>query len=239
MVDVLASIDWGSLYIPAPVALGAVAVIGYLFGRRTRSDQRTVRDAQRAKRELRRAKLVAKELEKIAELVRTDLATHRESVIRFKDRVSEMSHDTEDASWQELCREAESILRPTLKLAAQISYAYDQIRQQTNHLMAFTEVRTDPLTGVSNRRGLDETLEGMFALLACDFRSRSLQADQRSAGTSSGRPHIAEVRATGGRNGPRYRCRGPLRRRRVRCDDAIHDPAWRGDPGRTSPEAGR
>ncbi len=31
--------------------------------------------------------------------------------------------------------------------------------------MSFTEVRTDPLTRVSNRRGLDESLESMFAHL--------------------------------------------------------------------------
>jgi diguanylate cyclase (GGDEF)-like protein len=57
------------------------------------------------------------------------------------------------------------MLKPTLRLAAQIAHAYDEIRQQSNHLMSFTEVRTDPLTRVSNRRALDETLETMFSLL--------------------------------------------------------------------------
>ena len=31
--------------------------------------------------------------------------------------------------------------------------------------MTFTEVRTDALTGIANRRGLDEALEGQLALL--------------------------------------------------------------------------
>jgi diguanylate cyclase (GGDEF)-like protein len=57
------------------------------------------------------------------------------------------------------------MLKPTLKLAAQLAAAYDEIRQQSNNLMTFTEVRTDPLTGVSNRRALDETLESMFAMM--------------------------------------------------------------------------
>ena len=57
------------------------------------------------------------------------------------------------------------MLKPTLKLAAQFAAAYDEIRQQSNNLMTFTEVRTDPLTGVSNRRALDETLESMFAMM--------------------------------------------------------------------------
>ena len=46
------------------------------------------------------------------------------------------------------------MLKPTLKLASQLAAAYDEIRQQSNNLMTFTEVRTDPLTGVSNRRAL-------------------------------------------------------------------------------------
>src|SRR5262249_38055526 len=83
----------------------------------------------------------------------------------FKDRVGELSAQEKEAAWQELCTEAEQVLKPTLRLAEQIARAYDEIRQQTNHLMAFTEVRTDPLTRVNNRRGLDETLESMLALM--------------------------------------------------------------------------
>jgi len=45
------------------------------------------------------------------------------------------------------------------------NHARDIIRQQTNHLMTFTEVRTDPLTGVCNRRGLDDALATQFAML--------------------------------------------------------------------------
>ena len=121
--------------------------------------------SRQARRELRRAKLVAKELEQVAESVRKHLATHHLSVARFKDRICELSAHEKDAAWQELCGEAEQILKPTLRLAEQIAQAYDEIRQQTNQLMTFSEVRTDPLTRVSNRRGLDETLESMFALM--------------------------------------------------------------------------
>jgi diguanylate cyclase len=51
-------------------------------------------------------------------------------------------------------------------LATQIASAYDEIRQQSTTLMSFTEVRTDPLTGVKNRRGLDDALSAQFALLS-------------------------------------------------------------------------
>jgi diguanylate cyclase (GGDEF)-like protein len=156
--------DIWNLHIPVPVALAAVALIGYLFGHRTRSHIKV--DVENARRELKRARLVAKELEQIAETVRRDLATHRSSVSKFKDRVTTLAGQQNDASWQDLCKEAEEMLKPTLKLATQISLAYDEIRQQTAQLMTFTEVRTDPLTGVSNRRALDETLDNMFAMMA-------------------------------------------------------------------------
>ena len=149
--------------IPFPVALSLIAVLGYLVGRRSRA--KAIDEADKARRELRRAKAVAKELEQIAEEVRKNLATHHLSVARFKDRVCELSTQEKDAAWQELCKEAEQILKPTLRLAEQIAQSYDEIRQQSNHLMTFSEVRTDPLTRVSNRRGLDETLDSMFALM--------------------------------------------------------------------------
>ncbi len=149
--------------IPLPVALAVIAVLGYLAGRTSRA--RALNEADKARRELRRAKAVAKELEQIAEGVRRQLASHHMSIARFKDRVSELSDHDKSAGWSELGREAEQILKPTLRLAEQISRAYDEIRQQTNHLMSFTEVRTDPLTRVSNRRGLDESLNSLFALL--------------------------------------------------------------------------
>jgi diguanylate cyclase len=149
--------------IPLPVALAAIAVLGYLAGRRTRAH--AITEADKARRELRRAKVVARELEQIAEGVRKQLATHHLSVARFKDRVAKLNNEEKDAAWQDLCAEAEQILKPTLRLAEQIALAYDEIRQQTNQLMTFSEVRTDPLTRVSNRRCLDETLDSMFALL--------------------------------------------------------------------------
>jgi diguanylate cyclase (GGDEF)-like protein len=156
--------DLSALNLPVTVALAAVALLGYLFGRGSRVVLQ-ITEAEQARRELKRAKSVARELEQISEQIRKSLASHHSSIIRFKDRVAELSGNDQEVAWQELCREAEDMLKPTLRLASQIAHAYDEIRQQTNHLMAFTELRTDPLTRVSNRRALDECLENMFALL--------------------------------------------------------------------------
>jgi len=160
----LAEFSWASLQLPTPVALSIVALLGYIVGRRKKEHQHLTGEVQ-ARRELKRAQAVAKELERIAVAVRRSLATHHSSVLKFKDRVSNLGGNQQDAAWQELCSEAEGMLKPTLKLAAQLAAAYDEIRQQSNNLMTFTEVRTDPLTGVSNRRALDETLESMFAMM--------------------------------------------------------------------------
>jgi diguanylate cyclase len=86
-------------------------------------------------------------------------------VAKFKDRVAKLGNHQQGAAWKELSREAENILTPTLQLAAQIAAAYDEMRQQSSHLMTFTEARTDPLTSVFNRRGLDDTLRGHFSLM--------------------------------------------------------------------------
>ncbi len=147
----LAELDFWAVHLPVPVALAAVALIGYLVGRRKGNQQKISHEAQ-ARRELKRAQAVAKELERIAVAVRRSIATHHSSVLKFKDRVSTLGGTEQNGDWQELCSEAEGMLKPTLKLAGQLAAAYDEIRQQSNNLMTFTEVRTDPLTGVSNRR---------------------------------------------------------------------------------------
>jgi len=108
---------------------------------------------------------VAAELEKIAWSVRQGIAGHQACLARFKEQIGRLAHCDQQSACKQLCREAEELLRPTLRLAAQLANAYDEIRQQTAYLMAFTEVRTDPLTGLQNRRGLDEALASQFALL--------------------------------------------------------------------------
>ena len=155
------------------VALSAVAVIGYLFGQRTRkSGAETWTESSR--RELKRATSIARELEKITANVRKDLASHRATVTEFKTRIMLLSDQKQEQSWQEVCEEAEKILGPTLQLANQMSFAYDQIRQQTTQLMSFSEVRTDPLTGICNRRALEEQLDMMFAMMTRYDRTFSI-----------------------------------------------------------------
>lgn len=155
-------LDPSILGISAPVALAVVAVLGYWFGRR----QGETAEQQSARRELKRAKTVVRELEKIAQQVRSHLAHHHRSVIVFKQSIQVLNQHPDEVDWQKLSAEAEKMLAPTQQLAAQIAQAYDLIRQQANQLVSFAEVRTDPLTGLSNRRALDEALTSLLTLRA-------------------------------------------------------------------------
>jgi len=155
--------DW-ILGIPTPVAMALIALIGYFLGKR---NYRPVSTEQAyARRELKRAKAIVKQLEEISREVRRNLASHQSSIAHFKERILLMSSEGDEPgeSWQALCEEAERMLSPTMRLSAQIANAYDEVRQQANLLMTFTESRTDPLTGLSNRRALDDSLESLFAM---------------------------------------------------------------------------
>ena len=151
-------------YLPTIFALAVVATVGYVFGRSSRREVQG--QADQARRELKRAKAVARNLEMIVESIRVNLETHQSKTAKFKDRVRQLSGQEQEAAWKELLKEAEEMLRPTMQLTTQIAHAYDELRQQSNHLMTFTEVRTDPLTKVCNRRALDEHLLSTFALFA-------------------------------------------------------------------------
>ncbi|MHC2067602.1 GGDEF domain-containing protein [Bremerella sp. T1] len=155
--------DW-IFGIPTPAALALVALIGYVIGKKTPRNV-SVGEAY-ARRELKRAKAIVQQLEEISREVRRNLASHQSSIAHFKERIVLMSSETDHSgeSWQTLCEEAERMLSPTMRLSAQIANAYDEVRQQANLLMTFTESRTDPLTGLSNRRALDDSLESLFAM---------------------------------------------------------------------------
>ena len=148
--------------LPIPVALAAVAVLGYVFGRRHNQPSSAASEATR--RELKRAQAVVHDLEKIAHRIRRELALHHSNLATFKTRVGELSKTPDHTDWRLLCDEAERLLKPTQDLAMQLAHAYDGIRQQSSRLMTFTGQRCDPLTGLCNRQALDETLDNYLAM---------------------------------------------------------------------------
>ncbi|MBL8830362.1 MAG: GGDEF domain-containing protein [Planctomycetaceae bacterium] len=161
-MSVLLSFDITLVSLPTTFSLAVVAVIGYLVGRWQKVE--VVQSDLQSRREIKRAQMIAKELETIAREVRKSLARHHTSVNRFKTRISDLAKRGQDIGLQEVCREAEDILGPTMVLATDLAKAYDQIRRQSHGLLSFVEVRTDQLTGICNRKSLDDSLEQLVAL---------------------------------------------------------------------------
>jgi diguanylate cyclase (GGDEF)-like protein len=148
--------------LPVTAGLGAVALIGYLFGNRTSSKIVAEIDSRR-QQELDRAARIAWQLETIATGLRQDLVTHHSQLAAFKRQLKQAQQEGHDKSWEQLCNEAEAMLCPTMQLAHQLSNAYDQIRQQSDALETFTQGRTDPLTGVGNGRALEQQLRVLLS----------------------------------------------------------------------------
>ncbi len=151
--------------LPITAALAAVALIGYLFGQRTRTSLAAAID-ERRQQELERAARIAWQLESIAGVLRQDLVMHHSQLHEFKRSLRQAKDCPSDKSWERLCSEAEAMLAPTMQLAHQLSHAYDQIRQQSEALETFTQGRTDPLTGVGNGRALEHQLRVLLGAAA-------------------------------------------------------------------------
>jgi diguanylate cyclase (GGDEF)-like protein len=147
-----------------PTALAAVALLGYIVGRRN-GQQRSAAEAP-AHPELKRARLIVRDLESLTDHAQKDLAQHATALERFKDRLDEMSRDAAPANWMALAGEAERLLGPTQELAAQIARAYEGIRQQASQLSTFAAVQTDSLTGVNNKHVFADTLDELLEIRA-------------------------------------------------------------------------
>jgi diguanylate cyclase (GGDEF)-like protein len=159
----LVTSDTIQLYFTDTAALALVATIGYIIGRLSAKQSAEPPDP-RLNHELARATQIARELQQIAGRIRQDVASHQSNISQFRARVSAMQDGLNDDSWLELSSEAESLLSPTMKLTTDLSLAYDQLRKQTVQLMNFAGSRTDPQTGLNNRRAMEEQLEVLFSL---------------------------------------------------------------------------
>jgi len=144
-----------SLSFSASVMLAAMATLGYVLGRRRTPPD--ARDGSNNRHEIMRALGVAQELEAIAYRLRKNVAFHVPAIVKFHTRLKRWEQ-TSDVSWHELCDRADELLKPALRLSTEISHAYADLLQQMTHLSTFAELRTDPLTGVANRRAFDESL---------------------------------------------------------------------------------
>ncbi len=158
-------------YLTDTVALAAVAVIGYLFGHRTREEAAEHFD-ECLHSELSRATKIAKELQYVAGRIRREVARHQSNIATFQSRIGKLQSKNTADGWVELGEEAEALLAPTVELSTNLSAAYDQLRKHCSQLTNFAGSRTDSQTGVGNRKALEEQIDVQFSLHAqnpCHF----------------------------------------------------------------------
>ena len=161
------SINLGGFQVPSAWALAVVTALGYVLYVLGQYSRRVGRDPQvlKLEQELHRAQLAAGKLEKVVRTTRTNLRKHQTLLKGFRHKVIQIKGEQGQEVWEKLGREIEEILSPTIQLAAQIASAHDVIRYESSMLMTFTNLQTDPLTGVCNRRGLDQSLATQFAAM--------------------------------------------------------------------------
>ena len=160
-INHLAHID-----IPLSTTLAMLVTLAYVFGtlqrrKKANSNERLLQ----LRKDLSRATTVVNELGNVICAVRNSTAKHYARLKEFEKRIAKISGHQGDASWQELCQEVETLLDPTLQLVSEIANAQERIRYQSNYLMTFSEMRTDPLTGLGNRRALDHVIGMQFGIL--------------------------------------------------------------------------
>jgi len=155
---------WNEHYalISDSLALAAVALVGYLCGRRGRGPRNDSRSPAMV-REVDQAARIADQLQQTTRVVRGELAAFRTSIGGFQRLLAQLDDDPTDASWNRLRQEAERLLGPTMKLGADLSAAYDMLRKQTDQLASFVGARMDPTTGVHNRKALEEQLNQLLS----------------------------------------------------------------------------
>ena len=193
--------EWGIL-LPNTVALGAVALLGYMFGRSALRRPRI--DPKQVRQDFQRAREVVAELESISLELRRNLAAHQGSTAQIRKRLAKLKQDSTDPATEEFCQDVERWLLPPQQLTQEMSQAYNALRAQSTKLTAFADVRVDPLTGLSSRRAMDESLAMLLAmkqryhqpfaivLLAIDDYSQWQEANGETAGQQVIR-QVAEI----------------------------------------------
>ena len=162
MTATLATLFFAQGLLVDTAALAAVALVGYLFGRRNRRPVQATSDVTLLI-ELAKGQSAAKDLEHIAQRVRTEAVAYLGNLAAFQGQVALMQRGQSVAGWQKLRDLADALLGPTLKLTTTLSLSCDELRQQQAQLMTYAGARTDPATGLRNRRAMSEHLEALLS----------------------------------------------------------------------------
>jgi septal ring factor EnvC (AmiA/AmiB activator) len=115
----------------APVALAAVALLGYMSARH----QRRIRSQTVvAQHKMHRANSVIIQLETISQQLRRNLAEHHTTVSRCHKQIREFGERGEYMNIHEHVQGIREMLAPTERLSREIATAYDELRRHSTTL---------------------------------------------------------------------------------------------------------
>ncbi len=154
-------------------ALAAIALVGYLFGRRTASNRQAPGEDNLGS-EIARAQRISEDLRRIDVNLGVEMTTYRRAVAAFERRLTSIHTGAALADWPRLRQSADDLVAPTLKLATSLTLASHQMRRQQAQLAIFSGLRIDAATGLHNRRSLDEQLDAFLSIHAIGKRRFSL-----------------------------------------------------------------
>jgi len=117
-----------------------------------------------AQQEGERAVYVVENLDRIAEMLRHDIAAHDRSLQSFKEYVDRLDEAPRDSAHTDLTEEAREVLKQTTQLGIQITKAFEEIHQNAVDLVTLAGITNDPLSNVQDGKSLDTTLRRMFAM---------------------------------------------------------------------------
>jgi predicted nucleic acid-binding Zn-ribbon protein len=115
----------------APVALAAVALLGYLSARQQR---RLRSEITIARQKVHEANSVIHQLETISQQLRRNLAEHHSTVSRCHQQIRELGQDGEFMNIHDHVADIRQMLAPTERLSREIATAYDELRRHSNTL---------------------------------------------------------------------------------------------------------
>jgi diguanylate cyclase (GGDEF)-like protein len=156
-------------------ALAAIALVGYLFGRRSRTQPRTATGIHDPLQdELARAQQIADEVRSITDNLAVELSAHQRSLAAFQGQLGGMQTGAAAAQWTRLRDSADRLVSATLKLTTNLTLAGGQLHRRRDRLSAFSASRIDPATGLHTRRSLEEHLDAFFSIHSVGKRRFSL-----------------------------------------------------------------
>ncbi len=137
----------------AILQLAVGIVLGrYLSTRNSAPDVQTRRDAGRLRE-------FADRLYEVATGMAEDVDQHRGDVRQAGEELALVNPDEKAELARSVLRTVAQIVRTSERLQSRLSAAEEQLHEQTEQIETqFTEARTDPLTGLANRRAFDDVL---------------------------------------------------------------------------------